>query len=388
MRLTSDGRFIQGLAWLDEDHLIYSSNREGTFRLWQISRHGGEPQVVVAGGARPQWPSVSPDHRWLAFIDTGADTNIWQWPLSTRETAAQAEPFISSAGVDNSPAYSPDGKKIVFVSDRSGKEQLWLADSDGSEVRQLTNFEGAGVGSPRWSPDGRRIVFDASLLGQSAIWLISADGSEMHRLNNSSAKEYLPSWSREGTWVYFASARSGHEELWKQRPDSGETVPVSQELIFDVVESSTGDYAFAQQPRSGIWQIPLHGGKPEPVPELKGIKPTRYCTVRGDKLYFVRQEQYPRDLEEFDLQTRQIRKLMQIPGELLSGTPGLAVDPSAHMLLFVHSSRSRSRILLQTTLKSDPLDLRFAVCHFRSCRVSTQFRQPCKMQLSVIFLNR
>ena len=346
-RLTSEGGFIQGMAWLDDEQLIYSSNREGSFRLWQISRRGGEPQVVVAGGARPQWPSVSPDHRWLAFVDTKDDTNIWQFSLSNRGTAAQAEPFISSAGADYSPAYSPDGKRIVFVSDRSGKQQLWLADYDGTEVHQLTNFEGSGVGSPRWSPDGRRIVFDASLLGKQAIWLMNSDGSEIHSLNISSAKEYVPSWSRDGAWVYFVSNRLGHEELWKERPDSGEAVPVAPQIFFDVVESSIGDYAFAQQPGGGIWQIPLQGGKPIPVPELKGVTPVRYWTVQGDKLYFVRQEHSPRDLEELDLQTRQVRKLMQIPGVLLAGTPGLTVDPAAHTLLFVQMSRSTSHILLQ-----------------------------------------
>jgi dipeptidyl aminopeptidase/acylaminoacyl peptidase len=283
----------------------------------------------------------------LAFVDTVDDTNIWRLPLSNGGTAAQAEPFISSAGGDDSPAYSPDGKKIVFVSDRSGKLELWLSDYDGTEVHQLTNFKGSGVGSPHWSPDGRRIVFDATLQSQSAVWLMNSDGSEMHRLNNTSATEYLPSWSRDGAWVYFVSARSGKGQLWKQRPESGEAVPVTQELLMDVVESPAGDYAYAERPHEGIWQIPLRGGKSTPIPGLEGVRPARYWTLQADKLYFVRQEQPPRDLEEFDLKTRKIRKLMQIPGELLVGTPGLTVDPAGGTLLFVQKSRNRSSIMLQ-----------------------------------------
>jgi Tol biopolymer transport system component len=346
IRLTSDSRDTQGLTWLDEGHLLYSSNHGGSFRLWQVARTGGTPQLVPIGGAQPQLPAVSSDGHWLAFVDSAEEGNIWQVPLREGQVGA-GQPFISSAGSDNSPAYSPDGRKIAFVSDRSGTRQIWLADSEGAEVRQLTNFTGSTVGTPRWAPDNRRIVFDASLDGQSAIWLIDEAGNNLHRLNSSQVREYLPSWSRDGKWVYYLSLHDGSDQLWKQRPDSGESVRITQDPFFDAVESPLGDFIYAQRPRGGIWQIPMRGGAPMPVPELNGVNPARYWTLVGGKLYFVRQEESPRQLESLDLKTRQIRKLTEIPGELLAGTPGLAVDPGSHSLLFVQKNQRRSSIILQ-----------------------------------------
>jgi dipeptidyl aminopeptidase/acylaminoacyl peptidase len=217
---------------------------------------------------------------------------------------------------------------------------------NGDQMKQLTSFEGASVGSPRWSPDNMRIVFDAALRGQSAIWLIDADGNNLHRLNNSTVREYLPTWSRDGKWVYFVSLRGGSEQLWKQNPNSGEINQVTSETLFDAVESPIGDVIFAQKPQGAIWQIP-HEGAPVPVPELSDARPARYWSLAESKIYFVRHEKTPRELDYFDLRTRQIHKLTDIAGALLPGTPGIAVDPHSGVLLFVERNRARSTIVLQ-----------------------------------------
>ena len=123
-RITFDSRDIRGVAWQDADHLIYSSERRGSFRLWSISRTGGESRPVSVSGANPQWPAISPDGHWLAFVEAASDASIWRLPLNRASPASGAEPFISSAGADHSPAYSPDGKRIAFVSNRSGSWQI------------------------------------------------------------------------------------------------------------------------------------------------------------------------------------------------------------------------------------------------------------------------
>lgn len=289
-RLTFDSRDIQGLAWLDNQNLIYSSNRAGNFHLWQIARSGGDSRSVSAGGAQPQWPAISRDGHWLAFVEQARDASIWHLSLTGDRSAAPAESFISSAGQDSSPAYSPDEKKIAFVSDRSGSLQIWISDSDGLGITQLTTFKGSSLGSPGWSPDSRRIVFDATKNAQSAVWLIDADGSNLHRLNSSTSFEYLPTWSRDGQWIYFCSLRGGRTGLWKQSPDSGQEIHLTEDTFFDAVESSDGRIVYVQQPHGGTWQFPATGGKPVPVPELARIYSGRYWTLKGSLIYFVRQK--------------------------------------------------------------------------------------------------
>jgi Tol biopolymer transport system component len=345
-RLTSGGRDLQGITWLDEDLILYSAEQGQDFRLYQVSKAGGQPRLFSVSSDRPQSPAVSADRHWLAFVQSRNEAHIWKLHLEADKPGSPAQPFITSAATDSSPAYSPDGTEVVFVSDRTGSRQLWLAGIDGTNARQLTSFAGSTVGSPRWAPDGRRIVFDASFKGPPAIWLINRDGNDLHRLTNSKTREYLPSWSRDGLWVYFTAFHDGNDQLWRRQPESGESRLVTTETCIDAQEW-LDNQIYCQMAKGGIWQMPLAGGKLVPVPELIGVSPSRYWRLAGNSLYFIRGDEAPRELDALNLTTRRIRKLADIPGEVLYGTSGLAVSPDSRSLLFVQMDQVRSSIVLQ-----------------------------------------
>jgi Tol biopolymer transport system component len=248
VRLTFAGRAIQGIAWLDNENILFSSNRAGSYHLWQIHRSGGEVRSFSAGGSQPQHPTLSADGQWLAFVEPTVNTAIWRaaLPNSSKEPF-RLEPFISSAGRDDSPDYSPDGKKIVFVSDRTGTSQPWISGSDGSEVTQLTYFQGSGVGSPHWLPDNRRIAFDGVTGGHSAIWLVNAGGSYLHRLNDAIRREYMPTWSRDGHWIYYAALQDGTDRLVKQNPDTGELADIANKSLMDAKKRPMGNLSTANR---------------------------------------------------------------------------------------------------------------------------------------------
>jgi len=98
---------------------------------------------------------------------------------------------------------------VAFASARSGAYEIWTADADGANPRQLTDRQGVLHGSPAWSPDDRRVAFDAQDEdGTWHVWTIDADGGSPRRLTNESGNENLPSWSRDGRYVYFARQRA------------------------------------------------------------------------------------------------------------------------------------------------------------------------------------
>jgi len=72
--------------------------------------------------------------------------------------------------------FFPDGKRIVFASDRSGETEIWVANADGSDALQLTSFRALETGTPHWSPDGRWIAFDSRPRGRSGVFVIGALG--------------------------------------------------------------------------------------------------------------------------------------------------------------------------------------------------------------------
>lgn len=108
---------------------------------------------------------------------------------------------------DSYPMLSPDGKKIVFHSNRTSYREIFVMYADSSNVIQLTNDKGLNS-SPVWSPDGKMIVFASERDGNSEIYVMNADGSGQRRLTNTPGDDSHPHWSPDGKRIIFNSART------------------------------------------------------------------------------------------------------------------------------------------------------------------------------------
>ena len=108
----------------------------------------------------------------FAFARETGDENIWRFRHRPGGgTGTQFQPVIESTWGDNDAHFSPDGKRVVFRSARSGSWEIWASESDGSNPVRLTDFRGAQVGAARWSPDGRLIALHARPGGQGDVFV-------------------------------------------------------------------------------------------------------------------------------------------------------------------------------------------------------------------------
>jgi DNA-binding winged helix-turn-helix (wHTH) protein len=166
--------------------------------------------------------------------------------------------IISGPGGNAAPQISPDGRRIAFMSNRSGPWQIWVSDLDGSNPAQLSFTESAGT--PRWSPDGRNIAFDAPSEEGTSIYLAPADGSQpAQRL----VRGLVPSFSRDGKWIYFASETAGNFQVWKLPLTGGSPTQMTFNGGFAAFESGDGYlyYSNSPQPNPAICRVPVAGGE-------------------------------------------------------------------------------------------------------------------------------
>ncbi|MGH7185573.1 MAG: LpqB family beta-propeller domain-containing protein, partial [Pseudomonadota bacterium] len=272
-RLTTGSRGIDGVAWTaDGREIIFDSGRAGNRTLWRVPAAGGEPEALFSGGSIYRLPAVSRQGRQLAFIETYLDSNIRRFELpalaSTSGKAGRGVAInwdamtrlITSQRADDSPRFSPDGKKIAFASNRAGSMEIWVCPSDGGSPLQVTHMVTA-AGSPRWSPDGRYLAYDSPQPVQGDLFVIDAEGGAPRRLTAEPSADILPSWSRDGAWIYFCSNRGGDRQIWKMPASGGPAVQLTRKGGFEAVEAPDGKtiYYSKNSGVNGIWTVPSSG---------------------------------------------------------------------------------------------------------------------------------
>jgi Tol biopolymer transport system component len=139
--------------------------------------------------------------------------------------------FVLAAASCGGSYDSPNGppalrNSIVFVSDRSGADEIYVMNADGSNVREIPTIEGQKA-YPVVSPDGRKIVFTVGPLqagGTSSLYVVSADGAHPTRLTSEPGLDELPTWSGDGAHIAFVSTRDGNDEIYVMNADgTGQT---------------------------------------------------------------------------------------------------------------------------------------------------------------------
>ncbi len=282
--------------------------------------------------------AISRDGKHLVYSHQIDDQNIWRASLNGQHVDGPAN-FIASTRRDTQARYSPDGQRIVFESDRSGNEEIWLCNADSSNPVQLTYLGHAWAGAPKWSPDGKSIAFAANAAGNWDIYVVSSGGGKPRRLTNDGADESWPSWSRDGKWIYYFSNRGKHAQIWKMRATGGPEIQVTQNGGLWSNESLDSKDLFYLN-EQGVWKIPVAGG------DAVKIEASYTFTPAKNGIYYV--PGIPSDRSTFqlnflDFKTQQRRTLGVLPGPL---GWNIDVSPDERWIIYAKFDRQGSELMM------------------------------------------
>jgi Tol biopolymer transport system component len=333
--------------------LLASSRPHERVRLYRAPSNGGaaKPLQFGEGSAAVAW---APKADMLAFVTSVRMQSLYRIQLPIRAGGTiEPERLIASRSVENSPAFSPDGRFLLVSSERSGVSQIYRSDADGNGSVQLTKLFGVTVGSPVWSPDGPRIVFDARVDANPDIWVMDEEGNNPRRVTTEPSEDVTGAWTPDGVSIVFCSNRGGDQQLWLTSPGGGAAVQLTHEGGFGPRLSPDGKFFYYLRSRvaGGLRRIPVGGGREEDlVPTVRD----RNWTVTPEGVYIFQTPtgatglygtNEPAELLFYDLKTRRLTKTGFSTTRRL-GNNGIAVSPDWRRLVFPQLDESGSAIMI------------------------------------------
>jgi Tol biopolymer transport system component/DNA-binding winged helix-turn-helix (wHTH) protein len=333
---------ILGLAWSSDERRIVFSSQSNYGSLWEVSlARPDDPEILPIGhdasdlAAKPSGPG-------LAYVQGSTNVNIWR--LDLLASPPQARKLAASSREQSSPGISPDGSKIAFESTQSGVREIWVANADGSNAQQITDFRNPMTGTPRWSSDGKLIAFDSRVGGEANLYVVDPNGGVPHKLSIDRSDNESPSWSKDGAWIYFIDAR--HSTVWKVPTNGGHAVQIAGRAASVAIESPDGEYVYFARDKK-LWRAKTDGSTEEPVagmPEINYLGGEWFPAEAG--IYFLSHANGKTMINLFDLKSRQTRPIFTLEKSTPEWIGGMPASRDGKFMLYPQVDSASSDLMM------------------------------------------
>jgi len=285
---------IDSLVWLpDMSGMIFSADDtgggEGVSKIFEISYPGGESRRLTQNLTDYSDVTITADGKTLVARESDYSAGVWVSPSADLSRAQQIT--TGKADYTRGIAWTPD-KRIVYIANISGVEEVWIMNADGSNQKQLTNDARIKY-TPVVSPDNRYIVY-ATPQGGEDLWRINIDGSNPTPLTGRPADEGNPDISPDGKWIVYTAWTFGKRAIWRIPIEGGTAQQLTNFESTEPHVSSDGKFiACFSSDEKNIWRIaiiPFEGGAPVKtfdVPPTVSVDMTPKWTPDGSGITYV-----------------------------------------------------------------------------------------------------
>lgn len=291
--LTADRLRMEGVEWMPGGREVAFASRRTHAKsaIWKAAagQQAVEPVLLQSEEGDCAYPAVSRSPNgglYLAYWHRRREANIY---LRNAPDYKQDRPIAIGPLERYNAAITSDGTRVVFNSNERGTFELYTTDNLGTAPAELTTMRGPYTGAGQWSPDKQKIAFESSFGPNRDIFVIPAQGGVPTRFTTEPSNEGRPFWSRDGSWIYFRSDRSGGGQIWRKRSDgSGEAVQITRGGAFDPAESTDGTtlYYLKSQSDPSIWSVPVSGGEERML--IPGVMLDQWTVTSAGILYLDR----------------------------------------------------------------------------------------------------
>jgi Tol biopolymer transport system component/DNA-binding winged helix-turn-helix (wHTH) protein len=324
--------FSSGIAWTAGDKsLIVNQQTDSGVKFVEI---GLKDRVVRELPVNPPgaWPTLPAAGDKLAYASQKMDINLWRRDL-TDPKSAPARMYSYGLGQEQGE-YSPDGKRIVFLSTIRGQSSVWISDADGGNVVKISTEK--SVSDPHWGPDSRKVAYGAvDANGIPQVYIVHIEERVPRKLSTNVDGITNPSWSHDGRWIYFRSYEKLGYRLYRCPATGGDgRLLVSGQDVISPKESADGKtlYFLTRNVEASVRQLSLedeHATDTE-LKDMPLVERNVEWAVAANGIYFVGMD-YPGGAEYFDFKTRRTEKLFKGDKSVMNG---ISVSPDERYILY------------------------------------------------------
>lgn len=246
------------------DKIAFATDRDGNWEIYLMNVDGTDCVNLTRHPASDFYPAWSPDGKRIAFF-SNRDGNLEIYlmrfflPREAYADGSSPERLTNNEAKDKAPAWSSDGKKIAFSSDRRGNFDIFVMNADGSEPIQLT-YDLADDILPEWSLDNSKIAFTSKRDEDYEIYVLDVHDRSETRLTYSFKQDCYPSWSPDGKRIAFTSMRDGDLEIYLMDYKGENLIQLTNNNVDDAIPRWSPDgnkIAYQYESSTGNWVLAL-----------------------------------------------------------------------------------------------------------------------------------